>query len=387
MRIAEVSFRFDAPGGVETLVRALSRGLRAAGDHVTVFSSDVYDEFRWTRRSDFAPVVDGVSVLRFPAYRRLIPGLNLPLMIGLVDGLVRAGPELIHAHSHRYGHLLQSAAVAHSLDIPLVVTTHFHPPMTAEPSLKRGLLNAEDVLFGWTVYREARAIVTHTELERQWVREFAPTGRIEVIPSGIDLAAWKSDGAAAPSAPAPSGLPSEFMLYAGRVAANKGLPVLFEALARIPRSERIPLVVMGRDWGQRAALEALARERGLASSVVWLGHVDSDVTYRAVFRRARLLVLPSEWEAFGLVLLEAMAAGVPIVASAVGGVPEVLENGRAGLLVPAGDPGALAETVRSALSQPELTRSKVERGQRRVEEFDWERIVDVHRALYRRLLG
>ena len=90
MKVAHVLLRFDAPGGVETNVREVTRRLRAAGEDVEVFASDLYDEGRWERRSDYAPVVDGVPVHRFPVRKRLVPGLTMPMMVGLIDALAEA---------------------------------------------------------------------------------------------------------------------------------------------------------------------------------------------------------------------------------------------------------------------------------------------------------
>jgi len=98
-------------------------------------------------------------------------------------------------------------------------------------------------------------------------------------------------------------------------------------------------------------------------------------------------VLPSEWEAFGLVLLDAMAAGTPIVATAVGGVPDVLDEGRAGRLVPYDDSPALAAALRSVLEDPDTTRRLVRTATDRVLGFDWAESVARHRALYREVLG
>ncbi|MGA7923352.1 MAG: glycosyltransferase family 4 protein, partial [Thermoplasmata archaeon] len=87
MKVAQVTLRFDAPGGVETFVREVSRRMHDRGTDVHVFSSDLFDEAHWERRTDFRPEVDGVPVRRFPVYKRLIPGLTLPLIPGLMDAL------------------------------------------------------------------------------------------------------------------------------------------------------------------------------------------------------------------------------------------------------------------------------------------------------------
>jgi len=384
LKVAHVLLRFDAPGGVETNVREVTRRLRAAGEDVEVFASDLYDEGSWERRSDYAPVVEGVPVHRFPVRKRLLPGLTMPMMVGLIDALSESGADVIHAHSHRYGHVLEAAAVADRLRIPLVVSTHYHPAGPREPTWKRGLLRVQDVVFGMTAYRVARALVVQTDQEAALVREFAPGKKLRTIPPGIDLKAWST-----PETDRPEGLdlPEEYFLFVGRVAPNKGLPTLLDALARLEASARRPLVLMGRDWGERIRLEARARELGIADRVRFLGHVESLSAYRGVIRGARALVLVSEWEAFGLVLLEAMVAGTPVVATAVGGVPDVLDGGRAGRLVPYGDPVALAGALRSVVEDEPETRRLRAAASERVRGFDWSVTVDRHRALYREVTG
>jgi glycosyltransferase involved in cell wall biosynthesis len=306
------------------------------------------------------------------------------MMVGLIDALSESGADVIHAHSHRYGHVLEAAAVADRLRIPLVVSTHYHPAGPREPTWKRGLLRVQDVVFGMTAYRVARALVVQTDQEAALVREFAPGKKLRTIPPGIDLRAWST-----PETDRPEGLdlPEEYFLFVGRVAPNKGLPTLLDALARLEASARRPLVLMGRDWGERIRLEARARELGIADRVRFLGHVESLSAYRGVIRGARALVLVSEWEAFGLVLLEAMVAGTPVVATAVGGVPDVLDGGRAGRLVPYGDPVALAGALRSVVEDEPETRRLRAAASERARGFDWSVTVDRHRALYREVTG
>jgi glycosyltransferase involved in cell wall biosynthesis len=382
MKIAHVTLRFDAPGGVETTVRETVRRLHAAGDDVTVFASDLFNEAGWARRADYSPVVDGVPVRRFPAVKRPFPRFTLPVMAGLVDALVESHPDVIHAHSHRYGHVLQSAAVASREGIPLVVSTHYHPADRRETPTKRGLLRLEDHTFGVLAYREADALVVESEMEARLVREFAPSGRIRIIPPGIDLAAWSAPEADWGAAPP---LPSKYFLFVGRIAPNKGLTTLVDAWAALPATGRPDLVFMGRDWGTRSALEAQARDRGVAEHVVWLDHVADPRAYRAVIRGALALVLPSEWEAFGLVLLDALAAGTPVIATSVGAVPEVLESGRVGRLVPYGDVTALANALEAVRGDPEANRSFIAAGRERVRGLDWSVAVARHRALYAEL--
>jgi glycosyltransferase involved in cell wall biosynthesis len=380
VKIVHVTLRFDAPGGVETTVREVTRRLKARGEDVQVFASDLFDEAGWVRRSDYRPEVDGVPVRRFGLVKRPAPHLTLPMMVGLIDALAESGADVIHAHSHRYGHVLQAAAVARRLRTPIVISTHYHPADRRESAWKRGLLRLEDFTFGLTAYRTASALVAESQVEARRVGEFAPRDRIHVIPPGIDSAEWSSAGEATVDG---IDLPERFLLFSGRIASNKGLGLLLEGLARIPPTERLPLVVMGPDWGEQPALESRARALGIAGSIRWVGPAPDRRTYRGVLRRASALVLPSEWEAFGLVLVDAMAAGVPVVATAVGAVPEVLEQGRAGRLVPFGEPEALAAALRAVVGAPEETARLRAEGLRRAAGLDWSVSVEGLLALYR----
>jgi glycosyltransferase involved in cell wall biosynthesis len=384
MKAALVTLRFDAPGGVETNVREVARRLRAAGEEVQVFASDLYDEQKWERRSNFPPEVEGVVVQRFPVGKRLLPGLTMPMMVGLIDALSASRPDVIHAHSHRYGHVLQAAAVADRRGIPLVVSTHYHPADRREPPLKRGLLRVQDVGFGVTAYRVARALIVETEYEASLVREFAPANRIRIVPPGISLTEWQHP---ATDHVAPGRVPPEYFLFVGRLASNKGLPFLVEALRRLDPEHRRPLVLMGPDWGERAGLERQARRLGIDRELVFLGLVEDPGEFRAIIRGSRALVLPSEYEAFGVVLLEAMAAGTPIVASTVGGIPEVLDYGRAGRLVPYGDVGALATALGEVTDDRAATDRLLRAGSDRVRAYDWSVVVDRHRALYEEVIA
>ena len=384
MKVVHVTLRFDAPGGVETNVRELAGRTKAAGDEVEVFASDLYDEAGWERRSDFRSLVDGVPVRRFPVRRKLVPIVTLPMMVGLIDALATSGADVIHAHSHRYGHVLQAAAVASARHIPLVVSTSYHPPDRRETLRNRAVFRLVDVGFGVSAYRVARAIVVQSAREARLVREFAPASSVRIVPPGVDLAEWSS-----PERDRAEGiaLPDEYLVFAGRVASNKGLPNLLRAIARLPAPTRRPLVFLGSDWGERAALEALAAQLGIGELLHWVGYLADRRAYRAVLRGARALVLPSEWEAYGFVLLEAMAARTPIVATSVGAVPEVLDQGRAGLLVPYGDLPALSEALRSIVEDPNGARTRVEHGWKKVQELDWARSTERFRALYREVVA
>ncbi len=179
------------------------------------------------------------------------------------------------------------------------------------------------------------------------------------------------------------------MLFVGRLASNKGLLDLAEAFAAVGTTDRSArLVVVGEDGGQRTALESRAKALGIAERVHLIGHVEDDSSLSAAYREARLTVLPSEYEAFGLVLLESLAAGTPVVASRVGGIPEFVEDGKAGLLVPPKSPAALADAIRRVWTDRELARRLGEYGRDHVvPRYTWDALADRLDSLYREVVA
>lgn len=152
-----------------------------------------------------------------------------------------------------------------------------------------------------------------------------------------------------------------YLLFVGRLRIRKGVEVLLEALQPGMR-----LLIAG-DGEHRAALESKAAELRLESQVRFLGRCDA-ARVRGLLKGAAALVVPSTYEGMPLVVLEAMEAGVPVVASRVSGIPEVVEDGRTGWLVPPEDPRALAAALTEVLGRPDEARRRAEEGRRRVDE-------------------
>ncbi len=179
------------------------------------------------------------------------------------------------------------------------------------------------------------------------------------------------------------------VLAVGRLIERKGYPVLIQAMAGLRR--RFPeahLTIVG-EGQQRPALEALVEELRLSDSVTLAGRV-SDEELARLYRSAGVFVLPAvvdrsgDTEGLGVVLLEAMSYGVPVIASAVGGITDIVEDGVTGLLVPPGRPELLADAIARLLADRALARALAEQGaavnRRR---FDWDRIADAYLEVYR----
>lgn len=210
-----------------------------------------------------------------------------------------------------------------------------------------------------------KAIAIAEAVRRDWplvVREQA-----RVVHNGIDLASFDARAAAE----APPALPQEPVVASlSHLIPWKGHGDFLGAVAKLaPRFPEVAWAVGGDDifqfQGERERLRALAEMLGVSEQVAFLGHVEAVPSF---MKALHLFVLPSHHEPFGRVLLEAMAAGRPVVATRGGGVPEVVVHGETGLLVPPGRPDALAEAIGELLSDPARAEAMGEAGRRRVAE-------------------
>jgi len=208
----------------------------------------------------------------------------------------------------------------------------------------------------------APSAATAAELRRDYgVRDVAVvpnvTGGLAVEPAG----SADSESTEAPG----------YLLFVGRLRLRKGVEVLLEALSRLRETGPVPRLLIAGDGEHRAALERAVAERNLGGSVRFLGRCGAP-RVRALLRGAAALVVPSIYEGMPLVVLEAMEAGVPVVASRVSGIPEVVEDGVTGWLVPPEDPARLADVLADVLAEvlgePGEASRRGETGRRRVDE-------------------
>jgi glycosyltransferase involved in cell wall biosynthesis len=373
--ILELTQRYPpAIGGVERHVERLARGLTAAGARVEVATTDLLRD-RPYLRSTPGPET-GPALIRRHRVFRAVPaphglGLGAP---GMLADALRARVDVLHAHAFGY-FPTWAGRVARSLrGLPLVVTPHSDPGHDTA----RSRLYARAVARG--SLRGADRIVALTRLEAEWLAGLGlPRAQIRVIPNGIDLEEFVD----LPTHPI--GSRSPVVLFLGRLdARQKGLEPLIEAFALLPPGLNARLRLVGEDWGGLGPLLGRARALRVADRVVATGPVPRAEVLREL-ASADLLVLPSLFEPFGIVLLEAMASGLPIVATRVGGIPEVVADRETALLVPPGAPAELAAAMEKVLTDPDLARRLGSEGRRRVERFSWPRLMPSYIGLFHEL--
>jgi glycosyltransferase involved in cell wall biosynthesis len=208
--------------------------------------------------------------------------------------------------------------------------------------------------------------------------------RVVIVPSGVDTHSFRDlDRAAARRA---LGLDADAQVLAivASLHGRKGHAVLLEALARLARHGAQPHCLAAGTGPEGQELQDLATRLGLGARMRWLGQL-ADV--RPVLAAADVVVMPSLAEGLGVAAIEAMAAGRPVVASAVGGLPELIADGEQGLLVPPGDPDALAGALGRCLADPALCARLAAAGRLRAEAFSTIAMARGTEAVYERALA
>jgi glycosyltransferase involved in cell wall biosynthesis len=303
---------------------------------------------------------DFYGALQVPTVRIMSPRDFDPLLLVRLARTLRA--DIVHTHlvhADVYGGL-----AARLRGTRLVSTKHNDDPFRVGPFrfVERGLSRLTD------------RIVTITDALHRFTvdRVGVPADKVETIHYGLDGVpdAWGVN----PRDDVPEG--ARVLLAVARLTEQKGIDVAIRALAELPGDT--VLVVLG-EGPERPALLRLARELGVEARVFLLGRVP-DVA--AWLGRATILVHPARWEGFGLGVLEAMLAGLPVVATNVSALPELVVDGETGVLVQPDDVAALASGIVRALDRPQLGEGGLERAR---SEFSVGRMADRTAALYLKL--
>jgi alpha-maltose-1-phosphate synthase len=315
-----------------------------------------------------------------------------------------AGADLVHSHTwyaNAAGHL---ASMLHG--IPHVVTAHSLEPLRPWKAEQLGGGYRVSSWIESTAFAGAATVIAVSHgMRRDILRSypFLDEDKVTVVHNGIDLTKWKpiNDLDTVRALGIDPDRPS--VVFVGRITRQKGLPYLLRAAALLPPEVQLVLCAGAPDTPEilaevEAGVAALREER---SGVVWIDRILSQPELSAVLTQATTFVCPSVYEPLGIVNLEAMACGAPVVGTATGGIPEVVDDGVTGRLVPieqledgTGTPidpdkfvADLAATLTEVVSDPSRAKAMGEAGRRRAEsEFGWERIALRTREIYASLL-
>ncbi|MCD6089370.1 glycosyltransferase family 4 protein, partial [Candidatus Bathyarchaeota archaeon] len=205
--------------------------------------------------------------------------------------------------------------------------------------------------------------------------------KIHVIPGGVSRRVTEL-GVNSEEFREKYGIKSKMILYLGRLAKKKGIEHLIRAAPQLLKDfPALKIVIAGPDNGIMQSLKELACKLGVERNIVFTGPLSEEEKYAAI-ASSEALVLPSSFEAQGLVLLEAQILGKPVVATRQGGIPYFIKNGENGILIEYGKPDQIAEALRSILTDESFARRLGENGRRVAEEYTWDRIAGEILSVY-----
>ena len=413
MRIALISFHTSPlatlggkdTGGMNVYVRDVARELGRRG-----IATDIFTRSQGSESLRIDPRLGtNVRVIHVPA------GPEAPLPKHVLHQYVPAFAEWIcrfaaqpdEARSNRpydviHAHYWLSGLVAESLrrcwGVKFVMTFHTLAELKNQVA-ERAQDRESDLRLRSECHlcSVADRITANTSVEKtQLVRLYgASSSRIRVVPPGVDLARFRPIEQS--YARKVIGIPAHqrLILFAGRIERLKGIDALFRAIAMLRERRtdwdwgKVSVAVIGGDpsaAGQQAneemaRLHALRSALGLDDVIAFLGARDQDVL-QYYYAAAEVLVMPSHYESFGMVALEAMACGTPVIASDVGGLSTLVQHNKTGLRVRANDPGALARAIEQLLDDDALRRRMGHAAACYAEDYSWQRVVDLLLNVY-----
>lgn len=375
-----------ATGGMNVYIHEVSERLATPDRAIDVFTR---------RESAAAP-----TVVEFAAGARLIqieagPVEPMPKtsLIELTDEFA-AGVEAFRVseaveydlvHSHYWLSAVAGEALVERWDVPHIAMFHtlgevklraraseHEPPERLEA--ERHLVHSLD------------RVVAATDYEQRLLRQIygVPRSRVEVIPLGVDPERFHPGSREVARATLGLADDAQVVVAVGRIEPLKGLDILIRAAAQLTERSRLKLLVVGGDEAARPEfdrLTAIAEEVGVDDLVTFVGAVDHE-ELPDYYRAADVVVMPSFSESFGLVAVEAMASGVPVVVSRVGGLASTVADGRTGYLVPWRCPEPFAEKIELLLRNRQLRDALGAAGVERMRDFSWESVADRLVVLY-----
>jgi starch synthase len=379
---------------VEYLTRELAR-LPGGEDSVEVLC------FGDQHSTDGALHVDSVQPIPLPLQGEV---RHAKLFDTLARDLAMGGrlPPVDVVHCHTWYSHFAGCLVKYLQGVPLVLTTHSLEPHRPWKAEQLGRAYEVSTWIERTAYRDADGVVAVSAAMKRDVHELygVESDRIQVIHNGIDLQQYRPTHDPALLARYDIDPASPFLLFVGRITRQKGIVHLVRAIKYIDPAVQIVLCAGAPDTPdiEREMTEAVDQARADGSHrIIWIREMLPKTQVIALYTHAAIFVCPSVYEPFGIINLEAMACETPVVASAVGGIPEVVEHGETGLLVVPEAGSAtdvepqhpdrfardLAAAVNTLVADPELRRRMGRRARERVEaHFSWTSIARQTREFY-----
>ena len=387
MRICMVTWEFPPRivGGIARHCYGLSKALAKKGHEVHLVTLDFPG-------APFYEEVDGVKVYRVKVELghpnfivwTLLFNHFMEKRIAMINRDVKL--DLIHAHDW----LTAPASISskHYLGAPLISTVH-----STEVGRAQGLRTPDSYLIDgfewWLTYESKRVVVASNSMRYEIEEHFhVPSEKIDVIPNAIDIERFQRhvDRVQVRSKYG-VGMDEKLILFIGRLVPQKGVEHMIKAVPDVVREHpEARFMIIGEGWS-RGYLESLVASMSCGDKVRFVGFLpDQDLVDLTL--SADVLVVPSSYEPFGIVALEGMAAGVPVVASNVGGLSEIIEHDKTGVLVYPRNPRSIAWGINRVLSDPAYSSRLIQNAKRKISEiYTWDAVAERTIKVYERSMG
>jgi len=375
-------------GGISPHVYYLSKSLAKSGTKVYVVTCDFPG-------APAHEVVDGVEVYRIDSYKNPSPDFATWVYLMNVNmqkeaaALVRSlGGKVDVIHAHDWLVATAGIGLKHVFRRPFFATMH-----STEIGRRNGIhFDYERMIHeteAWLTYEAWKVICCSDYMigHVQWAFGL-PWDKMVMIPNGVNYEVYgKYDGENLSQFRKRFALPEEkIVLFVGRLVYEKGVHVLVNAMPKVLDKVNAKLVIVGNGY-MKDQLSGLVKGMGIAGKVMFTGFVDDD-TLRRLQRCADVSVVPSLFEPFGIVALEAMAAGSPVVVSDTGGLSEIVEHDACGVKTYVNDPNSLAWGITKVLTDDGYANWLRNNAHKRIQErYDWEKIAQQTKTIYNDVIG
>ncbi|KAF5086884.1 D-inositol-3-phosphate glycosyltransferase [anaerobic digester metagenome] len=368
-----------AHGGTEIAAYNLAVNMAERGHEIDVFTASIDS-------SDSVENSEGMKIHRYTTNLKIASAnLSLKLMYKPLDENV----EIVHAHYNIPLPDLSASRYAKKKNVPFIITYHADAQETGGNFIRNTATALYNRYILDRVLSNADAIIATSNSyidESKYLGKYRD--KIKVVPNGINPEDFEIE-LSKEECRSKLGLPQnkKIILFFGNVVAYKGPDVLLKAFAIVKKLyPELMLLYVGRGEMQ-AELQKLSEEMNISGSVVFAGFIE-EKSKPLYYHSADIFCLPSVTmaEAFGIVNLEAMACGLPVVSSKLGGIPDIVQNGKNGIIVEPGDIEALADALKELVENDDLRVKMSSEGKSMSEDYSWTKIAEETEKIYENLL-
>jgi glycosyltransferase involved in cell wall biosynthesis len=368
MKILQItSTFFPVLGGQEKVVYEISKRLAEKGHEVTILTTDLFAEKEKYTKEE---TLDKIKILRFKN-KYFLGGYGYSP--DAINWLKKNWKKYDIVHSHGYNRYLSEIALKVLYKkIPLIFSPHGFIHTKKNYLFK--------IIHDLTIGRYIRKANYCTALTKLDFKEYKRLGvkerKILEIPNGVDFEEFsKEDKKEISKIKKEYG---KFILYVGRIHKSKGLQYVIEAIKDID----IKLLIVGKDSGYKKELEKISEGMKIRSKIVFLGGI-IDKKLIDFYKASEAFVLFSEWEGFGIVAIEAMAAGKPLIVSDRGSLPYLVKEGKQGFVVEFKNVQKLSNKIEEILTNKKLQEKMGKEGIKTSKNYDWKKIVNKYEEVYK----